>query len=132
MPHQQIRMVIPAASPPDVLRPLQILANADISLVAAGGGSIEDGGEFAITIEDDEDPAKMQRALDLLSGFNPRVMPVHVCWLDPDKPGQLLKCIRDARRDAKYAHLRVRDVSITTERNARGQLAVQVFFEGSR
>ena len=132
MPHQQIRMVIPGSSPPDIVGPLKILADAGIVLTSAGGSNIEHHGEFAVSIEDDEDDKKVQRAMDLLKGFHPHIAEVKVCWLVPGASGQLLACIEEARNEDRFAGLRVRDVAITTERNNQGEVAVQVFFEGRR
>src|SRR5438105_4252231 len=103
-----------------------------IVLTSAGGSNIEHHGEFAVSIEDDEDPKKMQRAMDLLKGFHPHIADVKVCWLVPGASGQLLACIEEARNEDRFAGLRVRDVAITTERNDQGEVAVQVFFEGRR
>ena len=126
--HQQIRMVVPGSSPPDLASPLQILADANISIVAIGGGGVEHGGEVAITVgHDDHD-----RALDLLKRFRPRVVEVKVCWLAPDQPGQLLACVQEARGEPKWANKRIRDVTIGAETDAQGRIPVQIFFEGAR
>src|SRR5438067_2093211 len=102
--HQQIRMVIPASSPPDVLGPLELLADKGINLIGAGGGNVEDGGEFAISVDDDD----LDAAKDALARYTFRVVGVKVCWLMPGAHGELAACIRDARKEDEFKGKRVR------------------------
>jgi len=123
--HQQIRLVVPTGSPQDVAKPLRDLKARGINLISASGSNVEQGGEVAFSVEDKDIDAAMQ-ALDK---YGPRTVDVKVCWLSPDKPGELLRCIESARGETKWAGRAVRDIAITTVHNAKGELGVQVYFE---
>jgi hypothetical protein len=125
--HQQIRMVVPSMSPQDVRGPLQVLADAKISLVAVGGSGVEHGGELALTVSHEQH----DQALELLRRFRPRVVEVKVCWLVPGEPGQLLACVEEARGESQWANKRIRDITIG-EADPQGRVPVQLFFEGPR
>ena len=69
--HQQVR-VVPALSPPDLAALLDVLYRAGVNLVAAGGGNIELGEEFAFVPEDDQ----FDLAIDALTRaeYQPRLL----------------------------------------------------------
>jgi hypothetical protein len=125
--HQQIRMIVPGSSPPDVTKPLQILSRAGLSLISIGGGDVENGGELAISVDDD----KMDHAKQLLDAQydGVRIVDVLVCWLEPHGAGQLVSALAQAKRDPRYDGKAVKDVTITTEQDDKGRIAVQVYFE---
>ena len=94
--HLQIR-AIPAKSPADLKAFLEVLAAADINIVAAGGSNLEQGGEFAFAVTHGQE----DEAIRLLkeAGYQPRALDASVatedgavfttCWMT-DEPGQLL------------------------------------------
>jgi hypothetical protein len=123
--HQQIRMVVPSGSPQDLAKPLRDLKHAGISLLAASGSNVEHGGEASFTV----DHGDVNKAMQVLAPYGPRLVEVAVCWLNPDAPGELLRGVEAARHDAKWAGKRVRDISITTVRNDKGELGVQIYFD---
>lgn len=121
--HQQIRLLVPAKSPPDLAGVLEIVARYNI--LAAGGSNIEHGGEFAFALDhDDQDAAVAELTA---AGYKPRVVDVHVCFLT-DEPGALLECIRDARRENKTTGKLVKDIAIGGK-DANGLVPVQVYSE---
>jgi hypothetical protein len=123
--HQQIRLVVPTGSPQDVAKPLRDLNRAGINLISASGSNVEQGGEVAFSVDDKDIASAMQ----VLDAYSPRLVDVKVCWLAPNKPGELLRCIETARRETKWANKAVRDIAITTEHNSKGELGVQVYFD---
>ena len=95
--HKQIR-VVPARSPADLKACLEVLAEAEINITAAGGSNLEQGGEFAFMVTDGQE----DRAIELLraAGYQPRDLDVSqeteegslvvTCWMS-DQPGELLR-----------------------------------------
>jgi hypothetical protein len=124
--HQQVR-VVPALSPPDLASLLDVLYRAGVNLVAAGGGNIELGEEFAFVPEDDQ----FVLAMDALTtaGYEPRLLEkdrdFKLCWLD-NEPGQLLACVQDATRDNVEKRRVVKDILIGIEPE-EGKIGVQVY-----
>ncbi len=83
--HLQVRSV-PATSPANLEAFLKVLKQAGLNIEAAGGGDIENGGEFAFAVgEDRVDEAKA--ALEA-AGYHPRIVEVDFRWLS-NAPGQL-------------------------------------------
>jgi hypothetical protein len=123
--HLQIRCV-PAASPADLKAFLQVLADNDVNIIAAGGSNVESGGEFAFAV-DDEDPDEVKRVTALLTakGYSPRVVDVHYCWLT-NEPGQLLSCVTEATVKNADRGVVIRDVSIGVP-GADGRILVQIY-----
>jgi hypothetical protein len=126
--HQQMR-VSPVASPPDLAKLLGVLKQADVNLIAAGGGSLELGGEFAFVPREDQ----LDAAWDALvgAGYRPRRLyeekkDYKLCWLT-NVPGQLLGCIEDAARENVDRGRVVQDILIGIERDEEGRIPVQVY-----
>lgn len=130
--HKQIR-VVPARSPADLKAFLEVLAG--INLKAAGGSSVEQGGEFAFSVEHGLEAD----AIGLLTsgGYQPRELTDGVeaedgsifttCWMT-DQPGELLRCVA-AVTDANQAAGRViKDLSIGVP-SANGEIPVQIYSE---
>ena len=124
--HQQVR-VVPALSPPDLAALLDVLYRAGVNLVAAGGGNIELGEEFAFVPEDDQ----FDLAIDALTRaeYQPRLLEkdkdFKLCWLD-NEPGQLLACVQDATRENIERGRVVKDILIGIEPED-GKIGVQVY-----
>ncbi|HEU0244796.1 MAG TPA: hypothetical protein VFQ75_12910 [Candidatus Limnocylindrales bacterium] len=121
--HLQIRAV-PAKSPPNLAEFLQVLADAKINLVAAGGGYVESGGEFVFAVEDGQEDAAMA-ALSL--DYQPRLVRPKRCLLD-DEPGQLLSCITDAMAENAGSKRVIKDILVGAEKED-GKVIVQVWSE---
>ncbi len=127
--HQQIR-VVPALSDPDLAKLLDVLYGAGVNLVAAGGGNIELGEEFAFVPNEDQ----FERALDALTGadYQPRLLEkdkdFKLCWLD-NEPGQLLACVQEATRENLEKGRVVKDILIGIEPED-GKIGVQVYSVG--
>ena len=116
--HLQIR-AIPARSPADLKAFLEVLAAADINIVAAGGGNLEQGGEFAFAVTHGQE----DEAIRLLkeAGYQPRALDASVatedgavfttCWLT-DEPGQLLACVTSVTDANEAAGRVIKDLSL--------------------
>ncbi len=120
--HQQIRTV-PATSPPDMMAFLTALREADINIEAAGGGSVEHGGEFAFAVAHGEEERAM-RAL-VAVGYHPRLVEVHHCALG-NEPGQLLACLAVVAEENASTGRRIRDISIGVP-DDEGRTQVQIY-----
>ncbi len=126
--HQQIRSV-PKTSPPDLERFLRVLREANINLVAAGGGNLELGGEFAIVPAHDDSERAMQVLTD--AGYHPRLLEADngdfkLCWLS-NTPGQLHECIADATTDNMRDGKVILDILVGVEVDDQGRIPVQVY-----
>jgi len=124
--HQQVR-VVPAASPSDLAKLLGVLAAADVNLVAAGGGNIELGEEFAFVPSEGQEQAAMDA---LAKDYQPRLLNAGVdyklCWLTNDV-GQLLECIQSATEENLERGRKVKDILIGVEPDEEGRIGVQVY-----
>jgi hypothetical protein len=124
--HQQVR-VVPALSDPDLAKLLGVLEAAGVNIVAAGGGNIELGEEFAFVPNEDQ----FDLALDALTTakYRPRLLRKDVdfklCWLE-DKPGQLLSCVQEATRENVEKERVVKDILIGIVPE-NGLIGVQVY-----
>jgi hypothetical protein len=124
--HQQVR-VLPALSDPDLAKLLDVLYKAGVNLVAAGGGNIELGEEFAFVPEEDQ----FDLALDALTkaDYQPRLLvkdkDFKLCWLK-NEPGQLLNCVQEATRENLDKGRVVKDILIGIEPE-KGLIGVQVY-----
>ena len=121
--HQQIRLVVPRKSPPDLASVLEVLAQFNI--LAAGGSNIEHGGEFAFAVDHGEQTAALKALTD--AGYEPRVVEVHACMVT-DTPGALLACIREATSKNKASGKLIKDIA-SGGKNANGELPIQVYSE---
>lgn len=126
--HLQIRSV-PKASPPDLARFLGVLAEADVNLLAAGGGSLELGGEFAFAPAHDH----VERAVAALeaAGYEFRVLDAEkgdfrLCRLT-NEPGQLHACIARVSEENLAAGRVIADVLVGVEPDPDGRIPVQVY-----
>ena len=124
--HQQIR-VVPAASPSDLAKLLRVLAAADVNLVAAGGGNIELGEEFAFVPSEGQEETAMNA---LAEDYEPRLLNAGVdyklCWLT-NVPGQLLECVQSATDENLEKGRKVKDILIGVEPDEEGRIGVQVY-----
>jgi hypothetical protein len=125
--HQQVR-VEPATSPADLAKLLGVLAEARVNLVAAGGGDIELGDEFAFVPSEGQEEAAMSALAK--AGYAPRLLNAgedyKLCWLT-NEPGQLLSCIQEATEENLERGRKVKDVLIGIEPNEEGRIGVQVY-----
>jgi hypothetical protein len=124
--HQQVR-VVPVASDPDLAKLLGVLSDAGVNLVAAGGGNIELGEEFAFVPKDDQ--FDMARDALIAAGYEPRILDKDVdfklCWLE-NKPGQLLGCVQEATEENLGKGRVVKDILVGIEPE-EGRIGVQVY-----
>jgi hypothetical protein len=124
--HQQIR-VVPAASPSDLAKLLAVLAAKKVNLVAAGGGNIELGEEFAFVPSEGQEEAAMNA---LAKDYQPRLLNAGVdyklCWLT-NVPGQLLECVQSATDENLEKGRKVKDILIGVEPDEEGRIGVQVY-----
>jgi hypothetical protein len=124
--HQQIR-VVPAASPSDLAKLLGVLAAEKVNLVAAGGGNIELGEEFAFVPSEGQEETAMNA---LARDYQPRLLNAGVdyklCWLT-NVPGQLLECIQSATDENLERGRKVKDILIGVEPDEEGRIGVQVY-----
>ena len=130
--HKQIR-VVPAKSPADLKAFLEVLAA--INIKAAGGSNVEQGGEFAFSVEDGLEAD----AIGLLAnaGYQPRELDDGVeaedgsvfttCWMT-DVPGELLRCVTSVTDANQAAGRVIKDLSIGVP-NADGEIPVQIYSE---
>jgi hypothetical protein len=125
--HQQLR-VAPVASPPDLEKLLGVLEQAGVNIIAAGGGGLELGSEFAFAPDDDD----VETAWDALvnAGYQPRRLLVDkdykLCWLTND-PGQLKSCISEVAQENIARGRVIQDILIGVERDEKGRIPVQVY-----
>jgi hypothetical protein len=124
--HQQVR-VVPAASPSDLAKLLGVLAAADVNLVAAGGGNIELGEEFAFVPSEGQEEAAMNALAD--AGYAPRLLNAgddyKLCWLT-NEPGQLRSCIEEASEENNRRGFKIKDILVGIEPED-GKIGVQVY-----
>ena len=119
--HQQIRLVVPRKSPPDLASVLEVLA--PFNILAAGGSNIEHGGEFAFAVDHGEQTAALKALTG--AGYEPRVVEVHACMVT-DTPGALLACIQEAAGKNKATGKLIKDIAIGGK-NANGEMPIQVY-----
>jgi len=124
--HQQVR-VVPAASPSDLAKLLGVLAAANVNLVAAGGGNIELGEEFAFVPSEGQEEAAMNALAD--AGYAPRLLNAgddyKLCWLT-NEPGQLRSCIEEAAEENNGRGFKIKDILVGIEPED-GKIGVQVY-----
>lgn len=80
---------------------LTLLRDAGISLRAAGGRDLDEGGIFAFAVDDSANDELIDSAVHVLreAGYHDAdKYDVHHCLVE-DKRGSLLKCIRDAQEN---------------------------------
>lgn len=120
--HAQIRSA-PVASPPDLEAFLTVLEDAGVNIVAAGGGNVERGGEFAFAVEHGEE----ERAIGILEehGYHPRLVEVKTCWLT-NEPGQLRRCVAEVHADNREAGRVIEDIAIGVA-DEEGRIPVQIY-----
>ena len=124
--HQQIRCV-PKASPPDVERFLRVLKEADVNLLAVGGGGLELGGEIAIAPED----GQAQRAMDALAEYQPRLLEAEngdykLCWVT-HASGALHDCIAEAAAENLESGKVIQDILVGVERDEQNRVPIQIY-----
>jgi hypothetical protein len=120
--HLQIRTV-PARSPADLRAFLTVLADAGINIEAAGGGDVENGGEFAIAVAHGQEEQAMAVLTD--NSYAPQLVDVDTCALT-NEPGQLLACITGVSEKNEALGRYIRDVSIGVP-DEEGRIQVQVY-----
>jgi len=134
--HLQIRCR-PAASPPDVEKVLDRLAQASVNLVGIGGSDVEFGGELAVVPEDGQE----DQALAALTGYSPRVVRVDdpesgltLCLVE-NRPGALHECLQQTAAANLDRGRIIRDILIGVageEEQARKQVPVHIYSEQVR
>lgn len=124
--HQQIRTK-PARSPADLGSFLDVLAKGGVNIIAAGGGDVEGGGEFAFAVED----GQYEHALEVLRAarYDPRIADEDAVdhKLLPDTPGALHGFVSSVRAKNKQRGYVIRDVSVGTPHD--GRILVQIYSE---
>lgn len=120
--HQQIRLT-PIAPPPDLERVLAVLAEAGVNILAAGGGDLELGGEFAFAPREDQGDVAMKALTD--AHYAPRLLEAEkgdykLCWLE-NVPDQLHKCIADVAAQNVESGKVVKDVLVGASRRHRSR-----------
>jgi len=122
--HQQIRLAVPASSPPNLEKVLQVLEDAGINVIAVGGSNVEHGGEFGFAVDHDQQEA----ALTVLRAahLRPHLVDVTLCLLD-NRPGALRDCITNANQGHRPGRL-IRDLAVGVP-EADGRVPVQVYFD---
>ena len=108
---------------------LEVLAKGGVNIVAAGGGDVEKGGEFAFAVAH----GKEAHAMEVLkrAKYEPRLVDVDDEVLD-DKPGELHRFITKVATANKQKGLKIRDVSVgvpVKDGPNKGKIAVQVYSE---
>jgi hypothetical protein len=121
--HQQIRLA-PVKSPADLEAPLRVVADAGINILAVGGSNVEHGGEFGFAVDHDKHDAAI--AALRAAGYKPRTADVTVCFLEADKPGQLLDCVAKAAKDNKANGKGIRDIAVGIP-DDQGRIPVQIY-----
>jgi hypothetical protein len=121
--HQQIRTV-PAKSPADLAELLRVLKSRDVNIVAAGGGDVEKGGEFAFAVAHGDEDAAMQALVD--EGYRPRLVDVEHEVLD-NQPGQLHRFVAKVAQDNRRKGYVIKDVSVGVPDSSG--IPVQVYSE---
>jgi hypothetical protein len=122
--HQQIRLAVPASSPPNLEKVLESLEAAGINIIAAGGSNVEHGGEFGFAVDHDQQEAAL--AVLREAHLRPRVVDVTLCLLD-NRPGALRDCISNANQGHRPGRL-IRDIAVGVP-EADGRVPVQVYFD---
>lgn len=114
--HMQIRAT-PATSAADIEKLLRLFAEAqpEVNLVAAGGGDLEFGGEFAFAVPHDQE----EQALEILRRHRyphrtlvvDRDPQLQLCQIS-NRPGELHRCIAGVARENLEKGRIIRDVVI--------------------
>jgi hypothetical protein len=123
--HQQIRLAVPASSPPNLESVLQVLEDAGVNIIAVGGSNVEHGGEFGFAVDHDQQEAALKVLED--ARLRPHLVDVTVCLLE-NRPGALRDCITNANRGHRPGRL-IRDIAIGVP-DADGRIPVQIYFDG--
>jgi hypothetical protein len=126
--HQQIRLLVPAKSPPNLGDVLQVVADAGINILAVGGSDHEDGGEFGFGVEHDDLPAAKKALED--ARYRPRIVDVKLCLLD-NQAGALLACVQEARAENQPSGKVIRDIAVGVP-DKDGKIQVQIYSEKPR
>ena len=122
--HQQIRLAVPASSPPNLEKVLESLEAEGINITAVGGSNVEHGGEFGFAVDHDQQEAAL--AALQKAHLRPRVVDVTLCLLD-NRPGALRDCIAKANQGHRPGRL-IRDIAVGVP-EADGRVPVQVYFD---
>jgi len=122
--HLQIRSKA-TKSPPDLRAFLEVLAEAEINIVAAGGSNVEQDGEFAFAVDHDME----EQAVAVLeqAGYQPRIVEVGTWFID-NSPGQLLGCVTEASEANQLTGRVIKDLSVGMP-DADGRIPVQIYSE---
>lgn len=123
--HQQIRLAVPASSPPNLEKVLMVLEDAGINIIAVGGSNVEHGGEFGFAVDHDQQAAAI-RALEG-ARLRPRLVDVTTCLLE-NRPGALRDCITSANQGHRPGRL-IRDIAVGVP-DGDGRVPVQIYFDG--
>ena len=126
--HAQIRTV-PAMSPADLKKFLQVLVEKDILAVALSGSKAEQGGEVAFgldhTVDGDMTPYDEAIAKLEAAGYHPHCVKVDHPGFDADPRASiraLIKAVDKAR--SENPRNRIRDFSVGVDANGKVQLQI--------
>lgn len=120
--HMQIRLST-SKSPADLFEVLDVLAKAEVNLLAAGGSNVEEDGEFAFAVEDGHERRAVKALQD--ADYKPRLVRIKLCHIE-HHPGSLRDCVRDARTENEEAGRRIRDVTVGVP-GEDGLIPVQIY-----
>jgi hypothetical protein len=123
--HQQIRLAVPASSPPSLEKVLQVLEDAGINIIAVGGSNVEHGGEFGFAVDHDQQEAALKVLAD--ARLRAHLVDVTLCLLE-NRPGALRDCITNANQGHRPGRL-IRDIAVGIP-DADGRVPVQIYFDG--
>jgi hypothetical protein len=124
--HKQQLRVEPTKSPADLAALLDVLREADINILAAGGSDVEHGGQFAFAVEHGME----ERAKEVLekADYRPRIVEIDYCPMS-NTPGALHECIERVARTNRESGKAIRDILVGVVPDEDGRIQVQVYSE---
>ena len=118
--HIQIRSRTEKA--PELSGLLQVLADKDVNLLAAGG-NVDGGGEFAFAVEHGEE----DRVVELLREADFPARAVEVRHFDlTDQPGQLFRAVAEVAHENEDSGRVIEDVIVGTPQSD-GTIPIQIY-----
>ena len=120
--HIQIRSTTEESST-DLEGLLRVLADGGVNLVAAGGGDLAHGGEFAFAVEHGEE----EHAVELLRESNIQARPVEVRHFElSNEPGQLHRAVAEVAHENAESGRAIQDVLVGTP-TRDGTIPIQIY-----
>ena len=124
--HQQIRLKIPASSPPNLEKALRILEREGFNIVAVGGSDHERGGEFGFAVPHGKETGA--RDALIAEGYeDAHIVAVYTEELD-DEPGALAAAVARARVKNKQTGAAIKDIAIGVKL-PNGKVPIQIYSE---